>query len=204
MFAFLAPWTLVFPRNLRLFTKSVPHYLKPEILVQKGSWELYLSVMCLITIAFLCLCLAIEFSAKYLYICFRGSICTWLKTASLREASLLAPRACTRTTVTQEKHLNRDCLQSKVVVAHVNLYLHWSTTTDGFKTFNFIFNQCLLWGLKNNLNCVSVQSPCAENPCLNDGNCSVVAGEDYSCVCPGGYYGKNCETGTFRKRLENI
>ncbi|CAH3173409.1 unnamed protein product [Porites lobata] len=39
-----------------------------------------------------------------------------------------------------------------------------------------------------------IQSPCTENPCLNDGNCSVIASGDYSCACPGGYYGKNCET----------
>ena len=61
------------------------------------------------------------------------------------------------------------------------------------RLINLFLNQCLCF--------VSVQNPCTENPCLNDGNCSVIAGGDYSCACPAGYYGKNCETGTFKKHL---
>ena len=42
----------------------------------------------------------------------------------------------------------------------------------------------------------SVQSPCSNNsvsPCLNGGNCSIVGNNNYSCSCPQGYNGVNCQ-----------
>nr|AKR17060.1 euphy [Fimbriaphyllia ancora] len=39
-------------------------------------------------------------------------------------------------------------------------------------------------------NCVN---PCTNNPCMNGGTCQVTGNDSYSCQCPEGYIGDNCE-----------
>ncbi|CAH3123723.1 unnamed protein product, partial [Pocillopora meandrina] len=41
-------------------------------------------------------------------------------------------------------------------------------------------------------NCVN---PCINNPCQNEGDCTVTGDDSYSCKCADGYYGETCEKG---------
>ena len=46
--------------------------------------------------------------------------------------------------------------------------------------------------------------PCGAQPCVNNGVCSNVGDKDYSCDCPDGYQGKNCESeGMYMAMLSN-
>lgn len=38
-----------------------------------------------------------------------------------------------------------------------------------------------------------IVSPCAINPCKNGGKCLPIAGDDFTCRCPEGFYGDTCE-----------
>ena len=40
----------------------------------------------------------------------------------------------------------------------------------------------------------SAPGKCSNNPCRNGGNCVDIDENNYSCVCPQGYSGPNCET----------
>jgi hypothetical protein len=44
---------------------------------------------------------------------------------------------------------------------------------------------------------------CNPSPCLNGGNC-VDGVNDYTCKCPAGYTGKDCETGKDKMRSIGI
>ena len=37
---------------------------------------------------------------------------------------------------------------------------------------------------------------CESNPCLNNGTCTDLV-YDYNCTCEHGYFGRNCENGTY-------
>ena len=41
---------------------------------------------------------------------------------------------------------------------------------------------------------------CDNNPCQNDGTCAV-SGNSYTCSCPDGYSGDNCQTSMFSVNL---
>ncbi len=44
---------------------------------------------------------------------------------------------------------------------------------------------------------------CEPSPCLNGGTCSPYGLDTYSCNCPFGYTGRNCETRKFSDRRED-
>ncbi|EEB12882.1 Prostaglandin G/H synthase 1 precursor, putative [Pediculus humanus corporis] len=47
-------------------------------------------------------------------------------------------------------------------------------------------------------------NPCCCMPCLHKGICSPVSSSTYECICPTGYYGKNCEKSTLAKWFGNL
>ena len=77
------------------------------------------------------------------------------------------------------------------IVAAQNITLDW--LVKFVKKKNFSNNFSVLW-LTNYV--IKDQSPCSNNsvsPCLNGGNCSIVGNNNYSCSCPQGYNGVNCQ-----------
>lgn len=51
---------------------------------------------------------------------------------------------------------------------------------------NFDVNIDILWVF------LTVASPCLTSPCLNGGTCQE-AGNNYTCKCPDGFKGRDCE-----------
>ncbi len=45
-----------------------------------------------------------------------------------------------------------------------------------------------------------LNSPCAERPCLNNGNCIVIDDDNYQCLCAVGWMGAQCEQGKMTHR----
>ena len=75
--------------------------------------------------------------------------------------------------------------------------------TDGYSGVNCELGKTLRYGLdfsRLELNFLKLKlnpkaSPCRLNePCQNDGVCTDISQEDYSCECPYEFTGKNCET----------
>ena len=44
---------------------------------------------------------------------------------------------------------------------------------------------------------------CTNNACENGATCKVTEEDGYSCQCPNGFFGDNCEKGTAEKNGEN-
>lgn len=44
-----------------------------------------------------------------------------------------------------------------------------------------------------------IPDPCNPNPCENGGTC-VVGGDNYTCICPDGFFPPDCKPGTYRQR----
>ena len=57
---------------------------------------------------------------------------------------------------------------------------------------NFIFKYVFLFIKYLILQNLKVNQ-CSNFPCLNGGNCSIVGNNNYSCSCPQGYNGVNCQ-----------
>ena len=40
-------------------------------------------------------------------------------------------------------------------------------------------------------------TPCTSSPCKNGGTCKITGDDSHSCQCAEGFYGDNCEKGTY-------
>ena len=49
--------------------------------------------------------------------------------------------------------------------------------------------------------CISEVNPCDSNPCLNGATC-LTSGSMYTCLCPSGFDGTNCENGRCKDILQ--
>ena len=91
----------------------------------------------------------------------------------------------------------RDFLPSFHVMSHklsntIKTYIN--TPNEAFLSWNYypFFNNAIL-----SVRCAFICSvfACSSTPCLNGGNCSEFqSGFGYTCSCPDGYVGTNCET----------
>ena len=63
---------------------------------------------------------------------------------------------------------------------------------SNFLTFSFLVNKSWLWSIFFFLE----TDDCTPIPCLNNGTCTNLF-NDYNCTCEHGYFGYNCENGTY-------
>jgi len=68
------------------------------------------------------------------------------------------------------------------------------------------FRMYSLWKMQTNLNrlissSLNLGKVCEPNPCLNGGTCSPYGLDTYSCNCPFGFTGRNCETRKWNRML---